>query len=575
MIVGHLSKNRAQRMLFQTVFNKEWINTAQFDAKTTQALHLLWDFLHENVELFGENDVFTADNHYLWYGLRRFASEEAQSNTWWYHLEHLGREYGANEFIAQIKAAIARGADFTEIRKILVSFAQSLPEAPEKPLSWRFDDLHAGELGTASDHNFYEISTPPLDEHVCKLHISTEQNEVGNLFNAISGQLLRYFNRFKITTPDYDFHNHPRMKHGGQITIYLNEHITIHYLQKVLPKISARLTQKKITPGHLDSDAATHFNYFSMRYDGGTDSEYLPAEFTGRNYNPYNQSTPFNNLIKAPDAFSLLTHFLKFNLTYDSGKMADKHVQICIAAYLREIGKDEEAVLEALTDPSCDKRDILGDQAAWRAAIRPDLQPMNFDDVEYLRIVYRYLEDNDLTVLSFSTLYPGTHPELKAFFAAIENAFSHIKCDPKATEAFALFYLEQLSATAQQPFPLATLENASKVLRLFQILEIPLSQPEALIAQVTRIVDCLANNQPLIQSKILAPSQVMQIGDVLFGAEENNTQLSYRRPNYKIDYEKLLRTLLNDHIKTWDLTTLCLKLQAELTTQATAKTLTA
>ena len=40
-------------MSFQTVFNKEWITTAKFDAKTTQALHLLWDFLHENAELFG------------------------------------------------------------------------------------------------------------------------------------------------------------------------------------------------------------------------------------------------------------------------------------------------------------------------------------------------------------------------------------------------------------------------------------------------------------------------------------------------------------------------------------------
>ena len=419
----------------------------------------------------------------------------------------------------------------------------------------------------------------------------------------ISGQLLRYFNHFKITAPTFDFHKHARLQHGGQITIYLSEDITIHYLQRILPKISARLTQKKITPGHLDSDATTHFNYISMRYDGGTDSEYIPAEYTGRNYNPYNQSSPFNHLIKTPEAFSLTAHFLKFNLTHNAGYAARVQVQICIAAYMREIGKDEEAVINALTDPDVDNRDIRGDQAAWCAALQPDFQPSDAEDIEYLRIVFRYLENHAMVNMRFSGSYPGTNAELKAFFAAIDLSFAQIEFSPKDPIKFVNFYLEQICATAngdpapifeylarthqlldhenlldtltilQNHWDLDAVKNAIKVITLFQILEIPVSNKEELIAKVTLIVEGLANNESIIKRGIIMSSQVMQIGALLFGEEENKIQLAYQRPNYKIEYEKLLRALLNDHIKPWDPAELCIKMQTELTTQKTTKTL--
>jgi hypothetical protein len=182
-----------------------------------------------------------------------------------------------------------------------------------------------------------------------KLHISVRPDDLPKAFDLAAPIISQYCFCFKVTNPKKI--ESDRLLQGTQITIPLEEQekpvITAEQAQKMIGKINQIFLENNICPGKKpDSDAETISPYFSMRNDKGKGisfnqmlrAEYIPANLSGKNFNPLNNFNPFQCLLSSESkSFDPIQHFQSFGLEFgpDTGIKENEHITFLLYLTLR------------------------------------------------------------------------------------------------------------------------------------------------------------------------------------------------------------------------------------------------
>ena len=207
------------------------------------------------------------------------------------------------------------------------------------------------------DHAFFVITHPErarcTSKNSCllgwKLHISVHPDDVKRAFNLAAPIISRYCSCFKVTNPEVI--TNERLTQGAQITIPMEAQedewrVTPENAEKMVKDIEQTFSGQGIRAGEKpESDAATVSTYFSMRNDkivqlSSNETGYIPAELTGKNFNPTNSPNSYSHLLspETQTSFDPLEHFHAFEPAWADSQnvLIEPFFILTMISYVRE-----------------------------------------------------------------------------------------------------------------------------------------------------------------------------------------------------------------------------------------------
>lgn len=231
--------------------------------------------------------------------------------------------------------------------------------------------------------------------------------------------LKKYFQCFKVTTPDYPLGQ--RCSQGCQITLYLDEshEKDLDSLKKCLDEIKNILIQNNIKIGIIPrSDAAlTVGDYFSLRNDGtkifnvkNNDDYHFEGELVGTHFNPLDDRNPYQQFLKAqPKPLNLIQYFDEFE-PKSLWEVYQALACTCLAYIKNRKINNFKKMLPILSDVSkLTEKDIPGVIAelnSSRAKEFPDFKKQKQDILNFLQN-YPQLDESLVLAYTFSAMLSG------------------------------------------------------------------------------------------------------------------------------------------------------------------------